>query len=318
MCKANTAVLILTVLIGLAIPAGADGANSFVVAQDGSGDFTGIQDAIDATKSFPPEPITIRIKNGLYREKVRVPSWNTRLSLVGEDVDKTRIVWDDYFDKIDRGRNSTFFTYTLKVEADDFRAANLTVENTAGPVGQAVAIHVEGNRCRFSHCKFLGDQDTAYLAGEDSYQLFENCTIAGTTDFIFGSATAVFKDCTIFSKKNSFITAASTTEGKDFGFVFVNCKLDAAKDVNEVFLGRPWRPYAKTVFIECNLGKHICDEGWKVWSNAENPTTTFYAEYNNRGPGADTSGRVEWARTLTREEAQEYTLKNILGTWSLK
>jgi pectinesterase len=143
-----------------------------VVAQDGSGDFTSIQEAIDATKAFPPERITILIKNGTYREKVRIPSWNNTLSLIGEDVEKTIVVWADHFNKINCGRNSTFFTYTMKVEADDFNAENLTIENSAGPVGQAVALHVEGNRCRFKNCKFLGNQDTAYLDGENSNQLF--------------------------------------------------------------------------------------------------------------------------------------------------
>ncbi|MBN1780939.1 pectin esterase [bacterium] len=290
--------------------------NQMIVAQDGSGDFTGIQEAIDATKAFPPEPVAIIIKNGVYHEKVRIPSWNTTLSLIGEDVEKTRIIWDDYFGKIDRGRNSTFFTYTMIVEADDFYAENITVENSAGQVGQAVAIHVEGNRCRFNNCQFLGNQDTAYLDGENSVQLFTNCTITGTTDFIFGSATVVFKECTIVSKRDSYITAASTARGKEFGFVFFNCKLEAAENVNKVFLGRPWRPYAKTVFIECELGQHICAEGWQQWSNADNLTATFYAEYKNHGAGASTDKRVEWAHQLTREEAQKYTLENILGAWN--
>lgn len=289
-----------------------------VVARDGSGDFTGIQDAIDATKAFPPKRITIFIKNGIYREKVRVPSWNNTMSLIGEDVEKTCIVWDDYFKKINRGRNSTFFTYTMKVEANDFYAENLTIENSAGQVGQAVAIHVEGNRCRFKNCRFLGNQDTAYLDGENSHQLFNNCIITGTTDFIFGSATVVFKECTIISKKDSYITAASTTRGKEFGFVFINCKLQAAKQVSRVFLGRPWRPYAKTVFIICEFGKHICPEGWQKWSNTENSATTFYAEYQNYGTGANTGKRVEWAHFLTPEEAQKYTLENILGAWSIE
>lgn len=289
-----------------------------VVALDGSGDFTSIQAAIDDVKSFPPERITIFIKNGIYREKVRVPSWNTNLSLIGEDVEKTVIVWDDYFSKINQGRNSTFFTYTLKVEADDFRAENITVENSAGPVGQAVAIHVEGNRCRFDNCKFLGNQDTAYLDGECSTQLFTGCTITGTNDFIFGSATVVFEDCTIISKKNAHITAASTTVGKKFGFVFIGCKIEAAENVSSVYLGRPWRPYAKTVFIGCELGKQIRPEGWHEWSNSENPGTTYYAEYNNYGSGADTGKRAGWTHILTKEEAGKYTPGNILGAWCLE
>lgn len=285
------------------------------VAQDGSGDFSTIQQAIDATKAFPPKRITIFVKNGIYKEKICVPSWNNKLSIIGEDRDKTIITWDDYFGKINRGRNSTFYTYTLKVEADDFYAENLTVSNAAGPVGQAVALHVEGNRCRFKNCKFLGNQDTAFLNGENSHQLFENCIITGSTDFIFGSATVVFQGCTIISKKDSYITAASTSKGKDFGFVFMDCNLQADGGVETVYLGRPWRPYAKTVFLNCFLGKHICSDGWAEWSNKKDKSTTFYAEYNNTGPGAS-SDRVEWANQLSRKEASKYTIKNILGEWT--
>jgi len=285
------------------------------VAQDGSGDFASIQAAIDATKAFPDKRITIYIKNGIYREKVRIPSWNNKLSLVGEDPEKTIISWDDSFSKIDRGRNSTFYTYTLKVEADDFYAENLTVENTAGMVGQAVALHVEGNRCMFRNCRILGNQDTLYLFGENSHQYFRNCTISGTTDFIFGSATAVFEGCTIISKKDSYITAASTNEGKEFGLVFLECKLQAEEGLESVYLGRPWRPFAKTVFFECQLGKHICPEGWKEWSNAENKSTAFYAEYNNSGEGSVIKDRVAWSHQLNDAEAKKYNAKNILGDW---
>ncbi len=287
-----------------------------VVAQDGTGDFSSIQDAIDATKAFPPKRITIFIKNGTYREKICVPSWNDKLSLIGEDEDKTIIIWNDYFNKINRGRNSTFFTYTLKVEADDFYAENLTIENAAGPVGQAVALHVEGNRCRFKNCKIIGNQDTVYLAGEHSKQLFENCTIAGTTDFIFGSATVVFNHCSIVSRGNSYITAASTTKGKAFGFVFLNCKLLAEEGVSKVYLGRPWRPNAKTVFISCELGNHILPEGWEEWSNKPDLNTTFYAEYGNKGPGANTNMRIKWSQTLTNNQRKKYTINNILGEWA--
>lgn len=227
------------------------------VDKSGTGDFTTIQAAIDASKAFPDKRVTIYIKNGIYNEKVRVPSWNNKLSLIGEDAEKTIISWDDYFDKINRGRNSTFFTYTLKIEADDFYAENLTIENSAGKIGQAVALDVEGDRCMFKNCHLLGNQDTLYLSGEKSRHFFSNCTIEGTTDFIFGSATALFQKCNIISKNNSYITAASTTTKQNFGFVFIECNVLAKEEITEVYLGRPWRNYAKTVFIRCNLGKHI-------------------------------------------------------------
>lgn len=286
-----------------------------VVAKDGTGDFVKIQDAVDATKSFPDQRITIFVKNGVYREKLRVPSWNNRLSLIGEDMDSTIIEWDDHFKKIDRGRNSTFFTYTFLVEADDFYAENLTIKNSAGEVGQAVALHVEGNRCVFKNCRILGNQDTVYLTGENSKQLFVNCEIEGTTDFIFGSATAVFIHSEIVSKKDSYITAASTTEGKPFGFVFIDCKLKSKEGVKKVYLGRPWRPFAKTVFINCELGKHIHPEGWKEWSNSGNKSTVFYAEYNSTGEAAENKYRVNWSHQLSVNEAKVYTPENVLGDW---
>jgi pectinesterase len=288
-----------------------------VISTDGTGDFIRIQDAIDATKAFPDKRITIYVKNGVYREKVRIPSWNNKLSIIGEDVEKTIIVWDDYFDRIARGRNSTFFTYTFKVEANDFNAENLTIENSAGPVGQAVALHVEGNRCTFKNCRILGNQDTAYLNGENSHQLFIDSRIEGTTDFIFGSATALFSNCEIISRSDSYITAASTNEGKPFGFVFMNCTLSAIEGVQKVYLGRPWRPYAKTVFMYCEMGNHILPEGWKEWSNIGNESVTFYAEYKNTGEGSTTENRVKWSHQLNDAEVANYTSVNILGSWVL-
>jgi pectinesterase len=251
----------------------------------------------------------------VYREKVKVHSWNTKLSLIGEDKAQTIITFDDYFEKINKGRNSTFFTYTLQVDASDFHAENLTIENAAGPVGQAVALHVEGDRCSFINCAFLGYQDTMYASGSGSRLFFDNCYIDGTTDFIFGEATAIFRDCEIHSKSNSFITAASTPGDKPFGFVFLQCKLTAADGVEEVYLGRPWRKFAKTVFIDCELGSHILPAGWDNWSNRENESTAFYAEHNSIGPGAAPSQRVSWSHQLTRKELKKYTIKNIFGDW---
>jgi len=282
-----------------------------VVAKDSSGDFTSIQEAINATKAFPDEQVTIFIKNGIYREKVRVYSWNTDLRLVGESAENTIITWDDHFSKINLGRNSTFHTYTLKVEANNFTAENLTIENTAGPVGQAVALHVEGDCCAFRNIRIIGSQDALYAAGIHCRQYYKDCYIEGTTDFIFGAATAYFENCTLHSKSNSYITAASTPEGAVFGYVFHACKLTADEGVKAVYLGRPWRKYAQTVFIECELGNHIVPAGWKEWSNSEDLQTTFYAEYQNYGPGAKPGERVAWSRQLNDEEANAYTLQNV-------
>jgi pectinesterase len=285
----------------------------YVVAKDGSGDFTSIQAAIEACKSFPDNRIRIFIKNGVYHEKVFIPSWNNKISLIGESKDSTIISYNDYFNKINKGRNSTFYTPTLLVQGNDFHAENLTVENTSGPVGQAVALSVEADRCSFFNCKFLGNQDTLYLAGENNRQYFIDCYIEGTTDFIFGEATPLFEKCIIKCKADSYITAASTPEGVAYGFVFKNCIIEAAPGVKKVFLGRPWRKYAKTVFINCKMGDFINPKGWSNWNGTENYKTVFYAESLSTGAGAKKNERVSWSHQLTKSEADKYTIKNIFS-----
>ncbi len=283
-----------------------------MVAKDGSGDFTSIQEAINASKAFPYQRVIIHIKNGVYNEKVHVYSWNTHVSLIGESKENTIISFDDYFDKIDLGRNSTFHTSTLLVEGNDFIAKNLTIQNTSGPVGQAIALSVNANRCYFDNCMLLGFQDTLYNAGEGFKQYFKNCYVEGSTDFIFGEATVLFENCEIRSKTNSYITAASTSKNQEFGYVFKNCKLTADENVSEVYLGRPWRMYAKTVFIECEMGNHIKPEGWHNWSNKEAEKSSFYAEYNCRGEGFIPESRVDWSYQLKKSEAKKYTKERIL------
>ncbi|WP_234568052.1 pectinesterase family protein [Rhodohalobacter sp. 614A] len=288
-----------------------------VVAKDGSGDYKTIQAAIDDTKSFPSERITIYIKDGIYKEKVKVHSWNTNLSLIGESKEKTIITYDDYFDKIDRGRNSTFFTYTVLVEANDFHAENLTIENTAGKVGQAVALHVEADRVSFNNCRILGNQDTVFVSGDGARQYFKDCYIEGTTDFIFGEATAVFENCTLHSKGNSYITAASTPESSKHGLVFKNCRLTAAEGVTKVYLGRPWRNFARTVFLNSKMGDHIIPKGWHNWGKPEAETTVYYGEYGNSGSGFKAESRVDWSHILTKDQAETYTLNKIFGDWKV-
>lgn len=292
----------------------------FTVAKDGSGDFSSIQSAVDACKSFPDDRITIYVKNGVYKEKITIPSWNTKISLVGENKDSTVITYGDYFGKIGRGPNSTFHTATVTVLANDFEAKNLTIENSAGPVGQAIALAVIANRCFFENCRLLGNQDTLYAAGEGAAQYYRNCYIEGTTDFIFGEATAVFDSCTLMSKAGSYITAASTPQHVRYGFVFRNCSLEAAPGVNKVFLGRPWRRYAKVVFINCRMGAFIRAEGWDNWRSPSNENTVFYAEYNSTGAGANPSKRVGWSRQLSAKEAKKYTVENVFtrqpATWN--
>ncbi|HJR99430.1 MAG TPA: pectate lyase [Flavobacterium sp.] len=284
-----------------------------IVAQDGTGDYTSIQEAIYNSPSFPYQRVLITVKNGVYNEKVRIPEWNTKISLIGESKEKTIISYDDSFGKINLGRNSTFMTPTVLVEANDFTASNLTIQNTAGAVGQAIALSVIADRVVVSNCIILGNQDTLYASGEGFKQYYKDCFIEGTVDFIFGGGTAVFDNCTINSKSNAYITAASTPESSKYGFVFLNCKLTAGEKATEVYLGRPWRITAKTVYLNCEMGKHIRKEGWNNWSKVDAEKASFYGEYNCSGPGFQPSERASWSHQLTKKQAKEYTLDKILA-----
>lgn len=282
--------------------------DTIVVARDGTGAYRTIQEAVEAVRAFMDYTVTIYIKDGLYKEKLVIPAWVKNVQLVGESTEGTIITYDDH---ANINKMGTFRTYTIKVEGNDITFKNLTIENNAAPLGQAVALHTEGDRLMFIHCRFLGNQDTIYTGREGARLLFTDCYIEGTTDFIFGPATALFERCTIHSKKNSYITAASTPENIAFGYVFKNCKLTAAPGITKVYLGRPWRPYASTTFLNCEFGSHIRPEGWDNWRNPENEKTARYAEFGNTGEGAATAGRVKWAKQLTNKEALKYTIENI-------
>lgn len=281
-----------------------------VVAKDGSGDFLYIADALEAIRVYLPKPITVYIKEGVYKEKLEIPGTITNVTFKGDGPDKTIITYDDHTGK---DFMDTFDSYTLLVWGNSLIFKDLTIQNTAGPVGQAVALHAEGDRLVFENCHFRGDQDTMFASGENSRQYYKDCYIEGTTDFIFGSATALFENCEIHSKSNSYITAASTPEWVDYGYVFRGCKLTAAEGVDKVFLGRPWRDYAQTVFINCEMGKHIVPEGWNNWGRPETKKTTYYGEYGSKGPGANMDNRVEWAHQLTDEEAGSYGMEEIFS-----
>ncbi len=283
--------------------------NEIVVAKDGSGDFRSLQAAINSVRVFSSDSTRILVKNGVYDEKVVIPMTHHRIAIVGEDAEKTVIRNNDYAAKNDMG---TFRTYTMLIAGNDIALENLTVENWAGRVGQAVALHTEGDRLVFRNCRIIGNQDTIYTGNKDGRQYYVNCYIEGTTDFIFGPSPAWFEGCELRSKGNSYLTAASTYPDTKFGYVFHRCKLTGDGTPGQrVYLGRPWRPYGATAFLFCELGAHIRPEGWHNWGNPENERTARYAEYKNTGPGADMSGRVSWSRQLTDEEAAAYTVENV-------
>ena len=290
------------------------------VATDGSGDYKTIQEAVNAVRDLSQVQVEIFIRKGVYHEKLVVPSWKTMISLVGESKDSTIITNSDYSgknytvkDAYGKDKFSTYTSYTVLVQGNDFHASNLTIENKAGRVGQAVALHVEGDRAIVSNCKLLGNQDTLYTATENSRQYYKDCFIEGTTDFIFGEATVVFERCIIRSLVNSYITAAATTPRQAYGFVFFDCQLEADTAARKVYLGRPWRPYSKTIFIRTEMGAHILPEGWENWRNPENEKTVFYAEYGSYGSGGTVDKRVPWSKQLTKKQASKYTREKILA-----
>lgn len=283
--------------------------DTLVVARDGTGDYRTLNEAMEGIRAFMDYRVTVLIKNGIYKEKVVVPSWLQNVDFIGEDAEKTIITYDDHANIRKMG---TFRTYTLKVEGSGITFRNLTIENNAAPLGQAVALHTEGDRLAFLNCRLLGNQDTVYTGAAGTRLLFKDCYIEGTTDFIFGPSTALFDFCIIHSKRDSYITAASTPSDVKVGYVFRDCKLTAADGVSKVYLGRPWRPYAATVFIRCEMGRHIRPEGWHNWKNEANEQTARYAEYQNFGPGAASGSRVKWGRQLTAREASLYADWNYL------
>lgn len=287
----------------------------FTVAKDGSGDFTSIQKAIDVMRVYPLAPITLYIKDGVYQEKIELPATNTDVRFIGESVEHTIIQFNDYAGK---DKHTTFTSYTAKISGNRFLAENISFINTAGAVGQALALYVDADQAVFRNCRFIGNQDTIFAAGEQSRQYFDHCFIEGTTDFIFGPSTAVFHFCTISAKANSYITAASTTKGKPFGFVLMDCTIIADEAVNKLYLGRPWRAFAKTVFIRCTLPASISAEGWNNWGNSANEATVYYAEYQNTGAGAIIEGRVKWSHQLNKKTIKLYTLNHLFSTTTTK
>ena len=285
-----------------------DNPDTLVVSRDGTGEFRTIDEAIEVCRAFMDYTKVIYVKKGVYKEKLIIPSWLTNITICGEDRDNTIITWDDHAnikmpvggldsEAAVKGKPmGTFRTYTLKVQGSYITLKDITIENNAAKLGQAVALHTEGDHILVQNCRLLGNQDTVYTGVGGTRVAFYDCYIEGTTDFIFGPSIAWFQNCEIHSKANSYITAASTPAGQKYGYVFYKCRLTADKDVDKVYLGRPWRPFAATIFMDCELGKHIRPEGWHNWNNAKNEETARYAEYGNKGEEASTKNRVKIGR----------------------
>lgn len=295
----------------------ADKKYDFVVAQDGSGNFKTVQEAFDAVPDFRKVPTTIYIKKGVYKEKLVLAGSKQMVKIIGEDVNSTILTYDDFSKKqnLFGEEKGTSGSASFYIYGDGFSAENISFENSAGPVGQAVAVLIIGDKAAFKNCRFLGFQDTLYTYGRGSRQYYLNCYIEGTVDFIFGSSTALFDRCEIYAKSPGYLTAASTPDTTKFGYVFLNCRIKGNAPANSVYLGRPWRPYAKTVFINSELGNMIKTEGWDHWGKETNKESAFYAEYKNSGTGYQPEKRVRWSHQLTEQQTREYTLENILRGW---
>ena len=288
------------------------------VAADGSGDYKTVQEAFNAIPANNKKPITIFVKNGIYKQKLFLDSTKMQVTLIGENRFNTVLSFNDHTGKIS-SNGSTINTQTSEsflIKANGFTAKNITFENSAGfKAGQAVAVQAFGDKLIFINCRFLGNQDVLFTPASSSRQYYENCYIEGTTDFIFGAATAWFEKCHIHSKKNSHVTAASTPAEKTYGYIFNDCVLTGDSSLHSVSLGRPWRPYAAVVYMNCFIGQHIKPEGWSNWNSKENSTTARYSEYKSYGLGSDTIKRLSWTTQLNDEQIKRYTKKNVFGEW---
>ena len=283
------------------------------VATDGSAKFKSVQDAIMAVPSGSREnPVVIHIAPGVYKELIYIQREKRYFKLVGENPTNTILSFNLYGNMTNAWGKAigTFKTPSTTIDADDFTAENLTFENSAGPVGQALAIRVDGDRAAFHNCRFLGWQDTILL--NRGRQYFENCYICGHVDFIFGAATAWFEQCEIHALRGGYLTAASTPVDVPFGFVFSNCKITGEPGA-KTLLGRPWRIYASTIYLNCEMSDVVQPKGWFDWGKPEAHTTARYAEFNTTGTGASPTNRPDWTKQLSTADVKKITVEKVLG-----
>jgi pectinesterase len=288
---------------------------SATVATDGSGQYTSVQEAVNAAPqtTTPSSPWIIRVGAGTYRERLYVQREKHFVRLVGEDPARTTIDFNLYASMAgtDGKPIGTFHTPTVWIDADDFAVENLTISNSAGRKGQALALRVDGDRVTFRNCRFLGWQDTILV--NRGRQYFTGCTVAGAVDFIFGGATAYFDGCEIRCVGDGYITAASTPAGQPYGLVFSNCRILGDPPTTRVYLGRPWRPYASTVFIGTQMTDVVRPVGWHNWNKPDAEKTSRYAEYASSGAGAVPASRVPWATTSAGPAPEGFTPAHVLG-----
>jgi pectinesterase len=297
-------------------PAAAPAQRLRIVAQDGTGNYRTVQAALDDVPPHSKKEIRISIRKGIYREKLRLDSAKENVTLMGEGPFNTILTYDDHPGMVNPQGDSinTRNSYSFRIQGGNFTACNIGFRNDAGfTAGQAVALEVQGDHARFYNCTIIGNQDILFLNNPASTQYYKDCYIEGTTDFIFGAATAWFDHCHIHSKKNSHVTAASTPQEHNYGFVFNECVLTGDTAIHNASLGRPWRPYASVIYMHCYFDRHIRPEGWSTWNNTDSYKTTRFAEYKCYGPGAGISGRLPWTSQLTDTEAGNINVMMVLG-----
>lgn len=287
---------------------------------EGTTEFPTIQMALDH-HPFPGAGgrVFIEIAPGTYRERLNITQNHPNITLLGTGHGPEDVVITNSLNAKQAG--GTFFTETVEANGAGFEADNVTFENSAGNTGQAVAIAVRADRAIFKHCRFLGYQDT--LFADYGRQYYVDSYIEGATDFLFGNATAVFDHVEMHATGPGYLTAQSRTSAEQTtGYAIVNSKVTSAPEENEapeakrsgVFLGRPWRPYARVVFINTALPAEIRPEGWNNWGKIANEATAWFGEFGNTGPGAATvtSERVPWAHPLTAADAKRFQPEEFL------
>lgn|SRR5690625_1069480 len=291
--------------------------NQFIVDATGNGDFTTVQAAIDAAPEHSTKKITIQIKKGTYTERIVIPEHKPNIHLIGEDREETVLVYHNTAnmrgpdgEKLRISGSASTYVY-----ADDFSAKQITFANSAGlTAGQAVALYAGGDRLVFQECNILGHQDTLFTPS-NGRQYYKDCYIAGTVDFICGSAICLFENCELFSidRHNGYVAAPATAEELPYGYVFLNCRLTGSTAKHTVTLARPWQPYGQAHFVNCWMGEHIRPAGWDNWRDPEKEKTATFAEYRSSGPGATPDERLSWAKQLTQEEAAKLTVPEVLS-----
>nr|GMD12124.1 pectinesterase-like [Ipomoea batatas] len=298
-----------------------------IVAQDGSGDYRRINDALSAAPDVSDTRFVIYIKAGAYYEYVDVGKKKTMIMFVGDGMGETLIKGNRNV----RDGWPTFRSATVVVAGSGFIAKGITFENYAGPEKhQAVAVRSDSDYSVFYDCSFVGYQDTLYI--HSRRQFFRECDVYGTVDFIFGNAAVVFQNCNLYARRPMYgqknvITAQSRMDPfQTTGISILHCKVAAAADLIPVesafgsFLGRPWRKYSRTVYMLSKIGSFIDPAGWMEWDGNFALKTLFYGEYKNRGPGADTSERVTWPGynvIKSASVARQFTADNLIdgGDW---